>query len=62
MVGAQALALSPSRTAQVRTWCPRRAYLAKLIANKQVSRYLQQQQADVLREFEAIVKTVSLDQ
>ena len=38
-----------------------RGYLAKLLENKQVARYLKQQQPEVLIEFEAIVKTVSLE-
>jgi ParB-like chromosome segregation protein Spo0J len=39
-----------------------RGYLAKLLENKQVVRYLKQRQPEVLAEFETIVKTVSLDQ
>jgi ParB-like chromosome segregation protein Spo0J len=39
-----------------------RGYLAKLIENKQVVRYIKQRQPEVLAEFETIVQTVSLDQ
>lgn len=39
-----------------------KGYLAKLLENKSVARYLKQRQPDVLAEFEAIVQTVSLDQ
>jgi len=39
-----------------------KGYLAKLLENKSVARYLKQRQHDVLAEFEAIVQTVSLDQ
>jgi len=39
-----------------------KGYLAKLLENKPVARYLKQRQPDVLEEFEAIVQTVSLDQ
>jgi len=39
-----------------------KGYLAKLLENKSVARYLKQRQPDVLVEFEAIVQTVSLDQ
>lgn len=39
-----------------------KGYLAKLLENRSVARYLRQKQADVLAEFEAIVQTVSLDQ
>jgi len=39
-----------------------KGYLAKLLENKSVARYLRQRQPDVLTEFEAIVQTVSLDQ
>ena len=38
------------------------AYLAKLLDNKQVVRYLKQRQPEVLAEFETIVQTVSLEQ
>ena len=38
-----------------------KGYLAKLLENKSVARYLKQHQPDVLAEFEAIVQTVSLD-
>ena len=39
-----------------------RGYLAKLLENKQVARYLKQRQPEVLAEFETIVKTVALEQ
>ena len=39
-----------------------RGYLAKLLENKQVVRYLKQRQPEVLAEFETIVHTVSLEQ
>lgn len=39
-----------------------RGYLAKLLANSAISRYLKQRQPDVLAEFESILKTVSLEQ
>lgn len=39
-----------------------KGYLAKLLENKSVARYLKQRQPDVLAEFEVIVQTVSLDQ
>lgn len=39
-----------------------RGYLAKLLENKQVVRYLKQRQSEVLAEFETIVQTVSLEQ
>lgn len=39
-----------------------KGYLAKLLENKAVARYLRQRQPEVLAEFEAIVQTVSLDQ
>jgi hypothetical protein len=39
-----------------------KGYLAKLLENKSVARYLRQKQPDVLTEFEAIVQTASLDQ
>ena len=39
-----------------------RGYLAKLLENKQVARYLKQRQPEVLAEFETIVQTVSLEQ
>jgi len=39
-----------------------RGYLAKLLENKQVVRYLKQRQPEVLAEFETIVQTVSIDQ
>ena len=38
-----------------------KGYLAKLLENESVTRFLKQRQPDVLAEFEAIVKTVSLD-
>lgn len=38
-----------------------RGYLGKLLDNKAVARYLRQRQPDVLAEFEAIVRTVSVD-
>jgi len=38
-----------------------RGYLAKLLDNKQVVRYLKQRQPEVLAEFETIVQTVSLE-
>lgn len=38
-----------------------KSYLAKLLENKSVARYLRQRQPDVLSEFEAIVQTVSLE-
>ena len=38
-----------------------KGYLAKLLENQSVARYLKQHQPDVLAEFEAIVQTVSLD-
>ena len=37
-----------------------RGYLAKLLDNKEVVRYLKQRQPEVLAEFETIVQTVSL--
>lgn len=39
-----------------------KSYLAKLLENEPVRQYLLQDQADLLREFQAIVDTVSLDQ
>ncbi len=39
-----------------------RGYLAKLVENKQVARYLKQRQPEVLAEFETIAQTVSLEQ
>jgi hypothetical protein len=39
-----------------------KGYLAKLLENKAVSRYLKQKQPEIYSEFEIIVKTVSLDQ
>jgi hypothetical protein len=39
-----------------------KGYLTKLLENKPVARYLKQRQPEVLTEFEAIVRTVSLDQ
>lgn len=39
-----------------------RGYLMRLLENGAVVRYLKQRQPDVLKEFEAIVKTVALDQ
>ncbi|MBN3847042.1 ParB N-terminal domain-containing protein [Paraburkholderia sp. Ac-20342] len=39
-----------------------KSYLAKLLENEPVRQYLFQNQADLLREFQAIVETASLDQ
>jgi hypothetical protein len=39
-----------------------RGYLAKLLENRPVSRYLQQRQPEVMYELEAIVQMVSIDQ
>ena len=39
-----------------------RGYLAKLLENKPVSRYLSQRHPEVMAEFEVIVQTVSMDQ
>lgn len=39
-----------------------RGYLMRLLENGAVVRYLKQRQPDVLKKFEAIVKTVALDQ
>jgi ParB-like chromosome segregation protein Spo0J len=39
-----------------------RAYLAKLLENKDVIRYLKQQYSEVLEQFKSIVETTSLDQ
>jgi ParB-like chromosome segregation protein Spo0J len=39
-----------------------RGYLAKLLENKQVVRFLKQRQPEVLTEFETIVQTVSIEQ
>jgi len=39
-----------------------KGYLAKLLENKAVSRYLQQRQPEVFAEFKTIVQTVSIDQ
>jgi hypothetical protein len=39
-----------------------KGYLAKLIENRAVSRYLRQRQPEVFAEFEVIVQTVSIDQ
>lgn len=39
-----------------------RGYLAKLLENSSVSRYLSQRHPELLSEFEVIVKTVSVDQ
>jgi len=39
-----------------------RGYLAKLLENRQVVRFLKQRQPEVLAEFETIVQTVSIDQ
>ncbi len=39
-----------------------RGYLAKLLENSPVARYLRQRQPEVLTEFESILKTVSLEQ
>jgi len=38
-----------------------KSYLTKLLANKNIVRFLKQRQPEVLVEFEMIVKTVSLD-
>jgi ParB-like chromosome segregation protein Spo0J len=38
-----------------------KSYLAKLLANKAVARFLKQRQSEMLAEFEMIIKTVSLD-
>lgn len=38
-----------------------KSYLAKLLENKHIARYLRQRQPEVLAEFELIVQTVSLD-
>ena len=38
-----------------------KTYLARLLENKSVARYLKQNQSDVLAEFERIVATVTLD-
>ena len=39
-----------------------KGYLAKLLENKAVARFLKQRQPEVLAEFESIIQTVSLDQ
>lgn len=39
-----------------------RGYLAKLLENKSVVRYIKQRRAEVLEQFEVIVQTVSIDQ
>ncbi|MDD5247552.1 MAG: plasmid partitioning protein RepB C-terminal domain-containing protein [Rhodocyclaceae bacterium] len=39
-----------------------KGYLAKLLENKAVARYLKQRQPEVMAEFESIVQTVSLEQ
>jgi hypothetical protein len=39
-----------------------RGYLAKMLENQSVARYLRQRQPEVVAEFESIVKTVSLEQ
>jgi ParB-like chromosome segregation protein Spo0J len=39
-----------------------KGYLTKLLENKSVVRYLRQRQPEVLAEFEAIVKTVAIDE
>lgn len=39
-----------------------RGYLVKLLENQTVARYLRKRQPELLAEFEAIVKTVALDQ
>jgi len=39
-----------------------RAYLAKLLENKAVIRYLKQQYSEVLEQFKSIVETTSLEQ
>ena len=39
-----------------------KGYLAKLLDNQAVTRFLKQRQPEVLAEFESIVQTVSLDQ
>jgi hypothetical protein len=38
-----------------------KGYLVKLIENKSVARYIQQNQPDVFSEFVTIVETVSMD-
>ena len=38
-----------------------KGYLAKLLENDEVSRYIQKSQPDVFSEFVTIVETVSLD-
>src|SRR5450830_1172859 len=38
-----------------------KSYLAKLLENKAVARFLKQRQSEMLAEFEMIIKTVSLD-
>jgi hypothetical protein len=40
------------------TWFLARSYLAKLLGNKQVKRYLQKNAAALLAEFEAVIKAV----
>jgi hypothetical protein len=39
-----------------------RGYLAKILENQAVARYLRQRQPEMVAEFESIVKTVSLEQ
>jgi hypothetical protein len=39
-----------------------RGYLAKLLENKSVARYIRQRRPEVLEQFEVIVETTSLDQ
>lgn len=39
-----------------------KGYLAKLLENKSISRYLKQREPEVYAEFETIVQTVSIDQ
>lgn len=38
-----------------------RGYIVKLLGNKQVSRYLEQHQVEVLDQFVSIVQTMSMD-
>jgi hypothetical protein len=38
-----------------------RGYLQKLLENPQITRFLRQQQPEILSEFESIVQTVSLE-
>jgi len=39
-----------------------RGYLAKLLENQSVARYIKQRRPEVLEQFDAIVQTTSLDQ